>query len=155
FAQGVVISPNGNGSRVTPLPGVLGPPAANLPNLDELRQRIHVPPQALMPLPSVDRSPRNPLEPWNGKKVGDPGTTSAGLLLSRRHPKGSNHPEFNRANAIVEDYSRGRRKGASPQLELAKRHHSKAAIAAPVPIGDDQYVQTFFSYALGRQPNGT
>ena len=65
--------PNGTVSRVAAPAGVLGPPEANLPNLDEVRSRRHVPPQTPLPLPSSDRSRRNPLEPRNGKRVGDPG----------------------------------------------------------------------------------
>src|SRR6266852_6966216 len=54
-------SPNGGGSRVAAPAGVLGPPEANLPNLDEVRSRNYAPPQAPLALPSSLRSPRNPL----------------------------------------------------------------------------------------------
>src|SRR6266446_903224 len=57
--------PNVTGSRVAAPAGVLGPPEASLPNLDELRLRPHSPPQAPLPSPSMDRSRRNPLEPRN------------------------------------------------------------------------------------------
>ena len=64
---------SGTGSRVAARAPVPGPPEANLSNLDEVRRNIPVPPQAPLALPSSDRSRRNPLEPRNGKRVGDPG----------------------------------------------------------------------------------
>ena len=63
---------NGQSRRVMPVPPQLGPPAANLPNLDELKQRQNVAPRAAVVAPSMMRSRRKPLEPRNGRRVGDP-----------------------------------------------------------------------------------
>jgi hypothetical protein len=52
-----------------------GPPAYTLPNLDDVRRLVYVEPQTPLPIPSTRRSPRKPLVPRNGLKVGDPGTT--------------------------------------------------------------------------------
>src|SRR5205807_8182669 len=56
-----------------------GPPAANLPNLDEVRGKKHPKPEAVPPIPSTMRSQHKPLVPRNGLKVGDPGTTSGAV----------------------------------------------------------------------------
>jgi hypothetical protein len=62
----------GQAQRGTPVPG---PPAANLPNLDEVRRQSQPQPQAPPQVPSTMRAWRKPLVPRNGLKVGDPGTT--------------------------------------------------------------------------------
>jgi len=139
-------SPNGQGSRVaTPAP-VLGPPQANLPNIDAVRRLPNAPPQAPLPLPSTDRSRRNPLAPRNGKKVGDPGTTLIGALNTGSVgdiAASSSHVKVPMA-----------RSGSATHPN--KFNHSlKSAITAPAPIGDDQYVQTLFQNSLARQPNAT
>jgi hypothetical protein len=64
--------PSGTGSRVAAEAPVPGPPEANLLNLEEVGRNNPVPPQAPLALPSSDRSRRYPLEPRNGKRVGDP-----------------------------------------------------------------------------------
>ena len=51
-------APRDNGRRVDPVPPQTGPPAANLPNLDELKQRKIQKPEAPAPVPSKIRSPR-------------------------------------------------------------------------------------------------
>ena len=51
-----------NGRKVTPAPPVSGPPAASLPNLDEVKQRRHEAPRAPEPVSSTLRSRRKPLE---------------------------------------------------------------------------------------------
>src|SRR6266481_7465698 len=63
---------NGNGKKVEPAPPVTGPPAANLPNLDEVKQRRQEAPRAPEPLSSTLRSRHKPIESRHGRKVGDP-----------------------------------------------------------------------------------
>jgi len=48
--QGQSGSQNGNVKKVEPAPPVTGPPAANLPNLDEVKQRRHDAPRAPEPV---------------------------------------------------------------------------------------------------------
>ena len=125
-----------------------------MPNLDEIRSRQQIPPQAPLALPSSDRSPRNPLEPRNGKRVGDPGTTLIGALNSGR--RGDLTTSSSRA--ILP-----RLRDGSGTHRLSKFSHSlksaisnpKFAISLPPPIADDQYVQTFVYAALARYPNTT
>jgi len=56
-----------------------GPPEGSLPNLDQARRHRQVDPEAPVPVPSAMRGRRKPREPRNGRKVGDPGTTSGGV----------------------------------------------------------------------------
>jgi hypothetical protein len=49
-----------------------GPPAATMPNLDEVRRRRDPKPQAPPHIPSTIRSRQKPLLPRNGRRVGDP-----------------------------------------------------------------------------------
>ncbi len=74
------------------------------------------------------RGRRKPLVPRRGLKVGDPGTMGA----QASPPAGANE----RADRMS-------------ALQRTKRHHRRASTStAPMPVGDDTYVQTFFSYAL-------
>jgi len=72
LAQGQSGSQNGKAKKVEPAPPVTGPPAANLPNLDEVKQRRQEAPRAPEPLSSTLRSRRKPIESRHGRKVGDP-----------------------------------------------------------------------------------
>jgi hypothetical protein len=170
FAQGQG-SPNGQGTRVPAPPPVVGPPATDLPNIDAVRRRPNDPPETPPHLPSIIRSRRNPIEPRNGRKVGDPGTTLIGSGYGTRSygtptSRGSDRvrsgtgvsPATQAQNAPVSAESLKVR--ASALSKLTKFHHRREAaignrkseMLAPSPIGDDQYVQNFFSYALTRQP---
>jgi YD repeat-containing protein len=151
-------SPNGQGTRVPAPPPVVGPPAANLPNLDAVRRSQPDPPQTPTHLPSIIRSRRNPIEPRNGQRVGDPGTTliagSAGVPPAQpaeRAQTPARKEASVHAGALKADDT-----SALPGAQLRmnrKRNHARARVRTPTPIGDDQYVQTFFSYALARTPN--
>jgi YD repeat-containing protein len=165
LAQGLG-SPNGQGTSVPAPPPLPGPPAANLPNLDQVRTRPQRPPEAPMPLPSVIRSRRSPLEPRNGRRVGDPGTT----LIGAGYGTGSGSDGMTTGSAgmpraasvrvsspTVREGSVTRRAIKASKLNHARMTRSRAALhrtnAAPAPIADDQYVQSFFTWALARQPN--
>jgi YD repeat-containing protein len=60
------------GKRVEALAPLPGPPAGNLPNLNEVRHRQPQTPAARPPAPSTLRSKHKPLESRHGRKVGDP-----------------------------------------------------------------------------------
>jgi Tol biopolymer transport system component len=62
---------NGRERRVNPPAPRTGPPAANLPNLNEVQHRRVEAPRAPNTLPSLMRSRRKPLESRNGRRVGD------------------------------------------------------------------------------------
>src|SRR6266446_2249324 len=145
--------PIGTGSRVAAPAGVLGPPEASLPNLDELRLRPHSPPQAPLSLPSMDRSRRNPLEPRNGKRVGDPGTTIARDQRSGVRDQNSDNskrsaalpPDVRKGSAFPAQSSRNHRGSAS----TSRFNHGRSPLRtilyrapvsqplSPPPIGDD------------------
>jgi hypothetical protein len=71
LAKGQSSSQNGNIKKVDPAPPVTGPPAANLPNLDEVKLRRQAP-RAPEPVSSTLRARRKPIESRQGRKVGDP-----------------------------------------------------------------------------------
>jgi hypothetical protein len=70
--QGAGQGNSGRERRVNPPPPRTGPPASNLPNLDDLKHRQVQAPRAVDALPSLMRSRRKPLESRNGRRVGDP-----------------------------------------------------------------------------------
>ena len=51
-----------------------GKPEGNLPDLEDVQNESHREHEPAPPIPSTIRSPKVPLEPWNGRRVGDPGT---------------------------------------------------------------------------------
>ena len=51
-----------------------GKPEGNLPDLQEVQNQSNVEREPAPPIPSTIRSPKVPLQPWNGRRVGDPGT---------------------------------------------------------------------------------
>jgi YD repeat-containing protein len=59
-----------------------GKPEGSLPDLEEVQNVSHLEREPAAPGASTMRSPKVPLQPWNGKRVGDPGTRGE-LGLSR------------------------------------------------------------------------
>ena len=51
-----------------------GKPEASLPDMEDVQNESHLERQPAPPIPSTIRSPKVPLQPWNGRRVGDPGT---------------------------------------------------------------------------------
>jgi YD repeat-containing protein len=156
-----------------------GPPAANLPNLDEVRRTHHHVPEAPAPIPSTLRSRRNPLMPRNGLKVGDPGTTGSAITgsagvppanLAEAHAALATISSQNKASAVARRLRAGvlnaggsstpaglpGRGPRTPALPVtSKRNHARARAAVAAPVADDWYLQNFFSYSLLRQANST
>jgi YD repeat-containing protein len=62
---------NGNAKKVPPVPPRTGPPAGNLPNLDQIRHAQPVSVRAVEAIPSTMRSRHSPLEPRGGQRVSD------------------------------------------------------------------------------------
>jgi Domain of unknown function (DUF4214) len=66
-----------------------GKPEGVFPDLDEVKNESEIRREPEMPVPSTIRSPKNSIEPWNGKRVGDPGTRGevgqARNLVRRAH----------------------------------------------------------------------
>lgn len=64
-----------------------GKPEGVFPDLTEAKNDSEITREPEAPVPSTLRSPRNPLRPWDGKRVGDPGTrgeVGQSLKLRRR-----------------------------------------------------------------------
>lgn len=64
-----------------------GKPEGVFPDLSEVKNESEITREPESPIPSTMRSPKNSLEPWNGKRVGDPGTRGElgqALKLRRR-----------------------------------------------------------------------
>jgi hypothetical protein len=58
-------------------------PEGTLPDLEDVKNESNVERQALPPIPSIMRAKRNQDKPWDGQRVGDPGTSQS--LLDPRH----------------------------------------------------------------------
>jgi YD repeat-containing protein len=155
-----------------------GAPETTLPNLNEVRRRVHPRPEAPPNVPSVMRGRRKPLQPRNGRKVGDPGTmegaigmasepntrTTASANSVRKDQNAgdalnSSKPAQNAAlhSAANDSDSLGLRAQSSFTVPSKKHNHARpnGSGLAPAPLNDDQYVQTFFQWALVRTPNPT
>ena len=71
----------GQGRQAKPKPGK---PEGSLPDLEDVQNESYVEREPAAPIPSTLRSPKVPLNPWNGKRVGDPGTRGElGQALTR------------------------------------------------------------------------
>ncbi len=113
-----------------------GPPEGKFPNLDEVRRRRQPIPRAPLAIPSTMRSPRNPLMPRNGLRVGDP-------LAPLEQVIGNNHRSDDKqldeseqliaGNAGVspalapQRRTMGARAGTAKSLSRFPEQHSKAA----------------------------
>src|SRR5438876_11668056 len=128
---------------------VPGPPAANLPNLDEMRARQQPAPRAPEPIPSTIRSLRNPLVPRNGKRVGDLlpiGTNSSAKDPSYSAKVGDEHPVPPPANTSAHPAlgSLSKTSQSSPLSQAAssagvKLNHARLTrtrTLSPPPVGD-------------------
>ena len=123
FAQGQRQAPGRTGR---PRPGK---PEGELPNLENVKSESGIERKAPPPIPSTMRSPKTPLQPWNGRRVGD--------------------SEIGSKHAVT-----GQRLLASARRnQPTRRAHARRHLAAPPTISDDQFVQNFFNWALVRTPS--
>ena len=75
----------GRGGRPTP-----GKPEGDLPNLEQIRNESNLRRERRAPIPSTIRSPKLSLQPWNGRRVGDPeppNTEPADKQIRRAHAR--------------------------------------------------------------------
>lgn len=63
----------GRGARPRP-----GKPEGMFPDLAEIKKDANTTREPAPPIHSTMRSPKSPLQPWNGRRVGDPGTQGVG-----------------------------------------------------------------------------
>ncbi|HEY2964364.1 MAG TPA: DUF4214 domain-containing protein, partial [Pyrinomonadaceae bacterium] len=99
-----------------------GKPEAALPDLEDVKTESESGREAPPPIPSTVRSPKLPLKPWNGRRVGDP---------------------------EMPDQTVGQVQRAHAQL---RRAHARRRMPLPPPVPDDQFVQNFFTWVLLRAP---
>src|SRR5215216_6241585 len=107
-----------------------GKPEGMLPDLEEVKNESQLEREPAPPVPSTIRSPKNPLQPWNGKRVGDPDTHG-----TERSSAGS----MSGSNTVI---ANGR----------VRRAHARSRVNPPPPVLDDQFVQNFFTWAVLRAP---
>lgn len=130
--QGPKQQDNGKARKVKPAPPDKSKPKLALPSLDELRTHRENHVEMKPAEPSVIRSKRKPLQKWDGRKFGDPGTT--GQRSAIRGQKSVNDARgFHHANPASK----------------------RSTAAAPPPVPDDTFVVSFVGNALGRSINGT
>ena len=120
-----------------------GRPAGVLEDLDVVKQRPSVPARIIDPEPSTMRSPKDPIELRNGRKVGDPWPERVGVT------KNTVTTNASAANDRTRPVNDGTRK--TGRSSRARTHHTR--LSSPPPIPDDSYVQTFFQEALGHAPS--
>jgi len=102
-------------------------PEGVLPDLEDVKNESAAEREPAPAIPSTIRSPRVPLQPWNGRRVGDPETRSGSDQVIG---------QLRRAHA------------------LTRRAHA-ARLTNPPPVPDDQFIQNFFTWALSRLPSGS
>jgi len=133
--QGKSQQSNGKARKVQPKPPDKEKPSQALPNLDELRGHRENHPEIKPAVESTVRSKRKPLQKWDGRKVGDPGTTTSNpQTRSQRSPR-----------QMREDNN-----GST----AARFNHSRKSAAAPPPLPDDNFVASFVGNAMGRGISG-
>jgi len=109
-------------------------PEGELRDLEEVQRESQDEPRAPDAIPSTIRSPKVPLEPWNGRRVGDPeerrGAAQAAAQTRRTDMAGRRAAHVRRAHA-------------RPRLN-------------PLPsVPDDQFVQNFFTWTGSRAPSAS
>ena len=113
-------------------------PEGDLPNLDEVQNESLLEREAMPPIPSTTRSPRNAGKPWDGRKVGDPELKEK-PDRSADPSRFPDNPDLSRSLALI-----------SKERRRTQRAHAR--VKAPPPVLDDQFVQNFFTWALARNP---
>jgi YD repeat-containing protein len=171
---------NGKALKVKAEPPQQGPPSGMLPDLNEVKHKHERDPEAPLPIPSTVRSKRRPVGSRGGKKVGDPGTTG-GSIGYRTESDSDRLNRSPKARATGLDRVAKRIENLSPRssatsalnsspapairtLKQSKRNHAHRPMltrglptraASPTPLGDDQFIQNFFYWALLHYPSST
>ncbi|HLA12147.1 MAG TPA: DUF4214 domain-containing protein [Pyrinomonadaceae bacterium] len=127
-------------------------PEGGFPNLDEVRRRPSEEPRAPQEIHSTIRSRHNPEAPRNGRRVGDTLPTSAMPNDSENRSQ-----TLSKLGDVKKRLSRPGRIGRSSSSSILRRsHHAGTSMkAAPLPLLDDQFIENFFYWALGRYSNPT
>ena len=104
-----------------------GRPEATLPDLELVRREGPKVRPVVEAVPSTMRSRKNAMQPWDGRKFGDPLPGQAG----------NNSPNSTLQNGEA-------------RAEVAKRAHAKRRVRQPEPptVLDDAFIDNFYQYAL-------
>jgi YD repeat-containing protein len=113
-------------------------PEGLLPDLEEAQRESQLEREAQAPIPSTVRSAKVPLEPWNGRRVGDPEARKDG-------EQGANEAQQARQAHIAPT-----RHGSQ-----TRRAHARARVSPPPPVLDYAFVQNFFTWTVSRAPSGS
>lgn len=124
-----------------------GKPEASLPNLATVRTETPMTHELPLPIPSTMRLKKNPLRPWDGRRVGDPGP------LERA---GNNQSD----SQIQEKSERAGVPSTSIQSgsRTARRAHAprRTKVSLPPTLLDDDFLNNFYGWALpGYSPLST
>ncbi|MGH9970022.1 MAG: DUF4214 domain-containing protein [Pyrinomonadaceae bacterium] len=134
--------PNDKARKVNPPPLERGVAFSGLPNLNDVQRRRPPTPETPPEIPSLGRSRRKPIESRNGRRVGDPGRTGEVGRIEKRRPTNSARYVTNRAS----------RDSLAIGANTIKEKRTRSHHAAPIGTYDDQFVQSFFYWALLRFP---
>ena len=129
--------PQGGGRAPRPRPGK---PEGAWPDLADIQNDSNITREPTSPIPSTMRSPKNPLRPWNGRRVGDPGTQA-----------GVGQAEVEESSRLV---AQGSKKLAMRGRDNRTRRAHASRNAAPPTVLDDQFIANFFNWAVVRVPGG-
>jgi hypothetical protein len=110
------------GKRVQPAPPQPGAPAAQLLNVDEVRQRRHGAPRAPLHIESTIRSRRKPFDSRHGRKVGDP--------LPPKRRASVNQTGEGSERVMIASANAHRRGGVS----TARSHHARTTRSLPTGV---------------------
>ncbi|HEX6717738.1 MAG TPA: DUF4214 domain-containing protein [Pyrinomonadaceae bacterium] len=111
----------GGPSAARPQPGK---PEGTWPDLEHVKGESSIRYEPLPPIPSILRSRKVPLQPWNGRTVGDPEA---------------------RIGQVVGQLRR-------PNAQLRRAHARRNVKPSPPPIPDDLLVWSFFYWTVQRTP---
>ena len=109
-----------------------GKPEATLPNLETVRSETPVTRELPAPIPSTLRSKKVPLQPWDGRRVGE----------EHLPPRKINNEEPTGGDEEVA--STGKR----GNNQTKRAHASRMRLSAPPTLLDDTFIDNFYSYAL-------
>ena len=133
-----------------------GPPAATLPNLDQVRRERQPEPETPAAVPSTIRSRRKSLVPRNGRTVGD-ALTEGTNNGEQQSPPSNGNPEAvgqlsSNSAPLLTKSAKTKRTQRVISHHAAKHGLGTSGLPAPPPISDDDYVQRWFTYAFVRSP---
>ena len=130
-------APGQSAERGRPRPGK---PEGVWPDLEDIKRDSNTTREPAPPIPSTIRSAKNPMRPWNGRRVGDPGTQGELVQAGREQ-----------SSKVVAQA--GKKLAVRGRDNRTRRAHVSRNVAPPSVL-DDQFIASFFAWALVRSPSG-